>query len=344
MIDADFDLVTLLPNVIHAFISNTNGEPLIIFLKNDTMLKIIPHPKTNYDLCLERHNEPTGQWQGQISVDVSTAIQEKVPGETGVAKIFSNVHVKNQSAILAEVAKKLSTPQSEKKLGERMLEGHKNVQNIDAIEEEPRYLTEIKHYFINTNRLIQAGSFYDEYMIIHMETCRDYLRNILNVADSIGFSNGIIKSGLFSVLFFYYKIQKYLPSFRHGDLHNENIMIVPLGQILELKYDKYIFGTATWYVPHFGFETRMIDFGLSTIPELGIKSVKDNMVRDVYMSDEDETKYLLRGVTFGDQELILGPHQEHLKTGLGLDDRLFSDFLIRDNDPREGFIRKIYEA
>lgn len=325
----DFSIKKLLPNIVGGGMSNTNGMPLIIFLNNGTVLKFIYHFKTDYDLCLERRGITTKQWQGINSAAITDMIKKYVPGETGTGIVYNQALIVNSIVRLATEAESLSNC--------------------------PIYLTNYLKFCRNEFR---DGSAYDEMVIVQMKEYSGFLSNIYTSPSIMGFYPLMIIGALFETVYFYFKIRSYLPTFRHNDLHMENIMIEPIEKVTSLKYKKFIIdrkedygrhndgekreSQLVYYIPYFGYNLRIIDFGLSEIPELGVKSVLDNTVSvNNTVKMELETKLLLRFVSF-DQEsksAFLEEHQKYYDNGIRYDSKLFDQFKSKgSSDPRESLV------
>jgi hypothetical protein len=96
----------------------------------------------------------------------------------------------------------------------------------------------------------------------------------------------IFKSLLFMIIYTLYKIQKKFPGFRHYDLHVDNILLKqdPDFKYNPLKPQVLVFADegVEFSVPYFGLIPKLIDFGLSVIPELNIKPIShlDRTVMD----------------------------------------------------------------
>lgn len=322
MLEGNIDINKLAPHITLAIIPPTHANPLVIWLDDKTILKIVPHKKTDYDLCREHHGEGPAEWQGPLSVKIHEAIMERVPGHIGIARMYGSLLIKDQA----------------KKIYNDLIQ-YKVPESFDDIRKTS--IEELKFFFRRSIELIDKGMLYDTFCFIHMELCREYLRNIYTIPDSIGFTMSILRSTLFSVLFTYYKIKKYVPTWSHGDLHNENVMIIPTGMPDALKYVKYIRDDGkTWYIPYFGFETRIIDLGLSSIKELGIESMRSVQIGIPPNDDEHETKYLAKGSTDRWGANIFT--EEHREKGITLDDPLFTQYIGKPDDPRENMVWTAY--
>lgn len=310
--ELDINIADIVSQVSSGGMSQTNGLPLILFMNDYSVIKIIFHFKTDYDLALERRNEGPTQWQGINTILVDKAITENVPGETGIVRT-------RQAGILRNKTKEI-------------------LEDLKGIEHCPEYI--MKYFEFCQNELNSSGA-YDEYAIIHMDEYHGFLSSLYKSPAVNGFYNATILGALFEVVFYYFKIKKYLPSFKHNDLHMENIMIDPQEQVDQLKYTKFVTDSGTFYVPYFGYRLRIIDFGLSEIADLGILSVLRNTVSVNKTIEEGlETKLLLRFISL-DQEsrkLLNGMNDEYIENGLSIESGLFQTFKAKENDPRESLV------
>lgn len=326
---AQVSIKKLLPHIVGGGMSNTNGMPLILFLNDHTVLKFIFHFKTDYDLCLERRKVSPKQWQGINSAAISDAINQYVPGVNGTGKIYSQV-------ILRDEIKNVLTEAS-------------------SLENCPQYIV---NYFKFCEGEYSDGSAYDEMVIIRMKEYSGFLSNIYNSPSVSGFYHIMILGALYETVYFYFKVRSYLPSFRHNDLHMENIMIEPIEKVTMLQYKKFIVDRKedhgrdnkdeslevplVYYIPYFGYNLRIIDFGLSEIPEFGINSVLDNTVSiNKTVKSDLETKLLLRFITFDNESdrLFFSEEENYYHEGIKYNSRLFDNFKSKGpDDPRESMI------
>ncbi len=131
--------------------------------------------------------------------------------------------------------------------------------------------------FCNYAELVRNDLAYDQFNYLVLESCDvtfyEYLTH-LRSKSSISFEQ--FRSFMFQIIYTIYRIRQIYPSFRHGDLHSENIMIKYDKQF---KYDPtnpqfyqfHVSGTP-YNVPYFGITCKIIDFGFAVIEEEGIKS------------------------------------------------------------------------
>lgn len=319
------DVKKLLPHINGGGMSNTNGMPLIIFLKDNTVLKISPHFKSDYDLALERRGETPKQWQGVNSAIISDCIHKNVPGVTGIGRAMGSMLVSNQ---VGGIHKTL--------LGILLGEG-----DTETIESPTSYYF-VGKYFDKVYTDIQNNHAYDEFIVMRMPEYNGFLSNLYAIPTMFGLYDTMIRAALFEVSFYYYKIKKYLPSFRHNDLHMENVMIHPEERLEEVAYRIFVFDGKEYFVPYFGYSLRIIDFGLSSLHEKGINSVLDNSTLLSDTADRgEETKFLLRFVSMNPTTAkdILGDDAEkrdgYINNGFRLTDELFGTFRSQGKgDPR----------
>lgn len=320
--ERELDIRKLLPHIVGGGASNTNGMPLIIFLDDKTVLKITPHFKTDYDLALERRNETPKQWQGVNSAIISSIIADKVPGENGLGSNLGSCIVRGKTKDIVD------------ELVLRLL-GTAKVKPVDGAN---RYYF-IGQYFDKFMFDINTGKAYDEFVVLRMPEYYGFLSNLYALPPTIGLYDVIIRAALFEVSFYYYKIKKYLPSFQHNDLHMENVMIHPERKTETVVYRKFIFDDDEFYVPYFGYSLRIIDLGLSAIPDMGINSTLDNSVIISDTADRGhETKFLLRFISMNPTTArdILGDNEKlrdkYITEGFTLDDELFKGFRQKRGD------------
>lgn len=134
--------------------------------------------------------------------------------------------------------------------------------------------TDVVNTFCRYKELVQAGLAAPKCVFVVLDICDmsfdAYLRTSLNTPISIL----IFKSLLFQVLYTMHAIEKYLPGFKHNDLHTDNIMIKfdhnpHVSQFAHLLFTD---GNDSWRVPYFNMIPKIIDFGFSVAPTEGIYS------------------------------------------------------------------------
>jgi len=337
--EGTFDPIKVLPKIYNGGMSRTNGMPLIIFLTDFTVLKFMYHFKSDYDLALERDDKKPAQWQGLNSVLIADSLSEMVPGHTGINRIFNSILCKNQTQSVCDI--------------------------LHKTENVPEFFL---NYFEFCLDELKSGAAYDEFTVSQMEEYYGFLTNVYNIPSVIGVYKDIVLGTLFDVVWHYFKIKYHLPTFKHNDMHMENVMLFPIEKVNNIAYTKYVIdvdpnkakkigGTnkatkvgkadkeyAVYYVPYFGFEPRMIDFGLSEIPELGLFSVLDNVAtRNTTLQTGIETKQLLRFIDF-DIDVVLGLESgtasKYIENGLSYNSEIFDVYKSRGkDDPRETLVR-----
>jgi len=178
---------------------------------------------------------------------------------------------------------------------------------------------------------------YGEFCYLILEqadiTFSGYLKRYINTP----INNAVFKSILFQVIYTIYQIKKLYPSFKHNDLHADNIM---------LKYDHehkyrsskpkfmvYMDGSdvnkTRYVVPYFGFIPKIIDYGFAQIDEEHqISDIVDNKIV-MYNRIDNDILYLLHDI----YNLIdYSPEMENMLSALD-PDRFYKTF-----DPE--YIRK----
>jgi serine/threonine protein kinase len=136
--------------------------------------------------------------------------------------------------------------------------------------------TDLSGHICEFASLVESKLATDMMAFVVMEKCHLSLREFVRIAAPQPIAFHMIKGILFQLIFTLTVITDDYPQFRHGDLHDDNVM---------LKFDlNYTFDPSSpsvvqykrngkkWYVPYFGFVPKIIDFGHSTIPEEGIIS------------------------------------------------------------------------
>ncbi len=134
----------------------------------------------------------------------------------------------------------------------------------------------VEKIFCIRHNLVKHDIAHDHFGYIDMELCditlSDYL--VKYSTDIIG--GEIVKSIIFHIIFTFYIITDLYPSFKHNDLHSENVMLKidstyqfnpKKATYMSYKYNDYEF-----YVPYFGVIPKIIDFGFSSIKELKINN------------------------------------------------------------------------
>jgi serine/threonine protein kinase len=140
--------------------------------------------------------------------------------------------------------------------------------------------------------LVSEGLALDKCAFIVMERCDmsldEYLRKTIQTPVEIA----VFKSILFQIIYTIYAIGIIYPSFRHYDLHTENIML-KFDTDFVYRADKPVFlqfkiKGKIFTVPYFGIISKIIDFGFSVIPEEGIISnAVDDRVSMYHRTDND---------------------------------------------------------
>lgn len=138
------------------------------------------------------------------------------------------------------------------------------------------HVQDVEYTFCEFASQIRAGIANNKYAFIVMEKCNYTLRVFVSKILIAPLGVDILKSLLFQLIFTLYAIKKVFPGFQHYDLHVDNVMIKvdPDYQFLNDRptYLTFVVGKKQYNIPYFGFIVKIIDFGFSTIPELGIIS------------------------------------------------------------------------
>lgn len=127
------------------------------------------------------------------------------------------------------------------------------------------------HYFMMTIKFD-----YKYFSFIVLEECGPSLRryiNSINSGDSIAIE--VLRSIFFQIVYTMHRIKKIYPSFKHNDFHSDNILLKFDPDFKPLEPQKYLIfndGPHQYVVPYYGVIVKIIDFGFSSIPELGIRS------------------------------------------------------------------------
>lgn len=323
------DVWEMIPKVLGGGMSNTNGRPLILFMNDGTVLKFLPHYRSDYDLALERRNETPKQWQGVNSAIISRVISTKVPGETGFAPDLGSFIIEGKiDKLMRDINLALLGEEHADKPNEKKIEylAHKGM--ID----NPGQFYFIGQYFSKIQIDVAEGRCYDEIVVVRLPEYHGFLSNLYALPQTLGMYDVILKAALFEVAFYYFKVKKYLPTFKHNDLHMENVMIFPEAKLDHIPYRRFVFGHDEYYVPYFGYSLRIIDLGLSALPEAGINSILDNSTMLSNTAEHgEETKFLVRFVSLNPTAAmgILGDvdeREKYISDGFVLTDNIFRQF------------------
>lgn len=208
-----------------------------------------------------------GQPTHDVELKVLKLLDEKITRENISPCIINVIHyVRCNSAML--ITPKLS------KCHNYITESIASEKTIDSL----------NIIFCNFAELVRNDLAFDKFNYLVLENCDvtfyEYLTH-LRSKSSISFEQ--FRSFMFQILYTIYRIKKIYPSFRHGDLHSENIMIkydenFKYDPINPKFYKFYVAANAMakhdipYYVPYFGITCKIIDFGFAVIDEEGIKS------------------------------------------------------------------------
>jgi serine/threonine protein kinase len=144
--------------------------------------------------------------------------------------------------------------------------------------------------FKNYTHMIERGIAEDKWAFIVLEQCditlEEYLRHRIGTPVAVE----IFKTLMFQIIYTVHAINQVLPSFKHNDLHTENIMLkIDHGYRWSKRaFLKYTVAGTDFYMPYFGIIVKIIDFGFSSVSDLGIvSSVVDDMTIMYYRHDSD---------------------------------------------------------
>jgi hypothetical protein len=154
----------------------------------------------------------------------------------------------------------------------------------------------LKSFVYTASSLYKAGLSKNKYNLILMEKCQltlsEYItRRLLNASSTL--ENFVFMSLMFQIVYTLYIINVKYPKFRHGDLHDENVMIsVDLNFKFDPKQPKYLLyidGKKTHFcVPYYGMTCKIVDFGFSSVPEMGLLSnIQEDKNISYFMFDND---------------------------------------------------------
>lgn len=161
---------------------------------------------------------------------------------------------------------------------------------------------DVEQLICKYNDLVKNGLAHDKCAFLVLEKCDisldEYLRKSINTPVSLA----VFKSLLFMIIYTIYAINCIYPGFRHYDLHTENIMLKfdpnyrfkatnPKFLVFTINNEKYS-------VPYFGIIPKIIDFGMSKLPEEGVIS---NAVEDraqMYYRSENDLLWLFHWIHY----------------------------------------------
>jgi hypothetical protein len=123
--------------------------------------------------------------------------------------------------------------------------------------------------------LIESDIAFDKVTFMVLDKCNFSLSVYLRGYTESPVHFAIMKSILFMIIHVFCVFQEKWPKFRHADLHLGNVMLSIDANYKFTGRSKYVilqFDGRKFAVPYFGIYPKIIDFGHSAIPELGIKS------------------------------------------------------------------------
>jgi hypothetical protein len=162
-----------------------------------------------------------------------------------------------------------------------------------------RIHTHICHYVDEIN----AGLAHDKIAFVVLEKCDitlfHYMERYINTPINVA----IMKTIIFQIIYTLWAIRKIYPKFRHADLHSENVMlkfdIEFKYRAVEQKYLVYDVGGIKYAIPYFGIIPKIIDFGFSAIPELGLLSSSADDKQFQFARTPSDVMLLLRDIHSG---------------------------------------------
>lgn len=138
--------------------------------------------------------------------------------------------------------------------------------------------------FINYE--IHDGILLRKFKICVFELLDFELYSFINDSQSvmdIGLGREILKSILFQIAYTLHILQTLFPRFSHHDLHAGNIMlkVEPNFDSARMQFIQYRDAEGVlYYVPYFGIIAKIIDFGFSSLPEMGF--ISSRLARPTY--------------------------------------------------------------
>lgn len=154
--------------------------------------------------------------------------------------------------------------------------------------------------FCTIRAAIAAGTMYPQCAWVVMEhmdlTLQQYVSATVFTAPALA----VFKSLLFGVIYALFIIHSKYPQFRHYDLHTDNVMLtVDVSAASAAATPQYIeyhcraAGLGTYYIPYYGITPKIIDFGMSALPERGIVSRNTKSVLHITYAIESDVTTLL---------------------------------------------------
>jgi serine/threonine protein kinase len=138
--------------------------------------------------------------------------------------------------------------------------------------------------------MVNSGIAVDKWAFIVLEQCDITLEEYLKHRIGTPVAVEIFKTIMFQIIYTIYALTKMYPTFKHNDLHTENVMLkIDHGYRWSKRaFMKFTVNGNDYYIPYFGITVKIIDFGFSTISELGIVSnVIDDLAIMFYRHDND---------------------------------------------------------
>lgn len=190
------------------------------------------------------------------------------------------------------------------------------------------------------NRTIEEYSFYSEnglsdkkVAFLVLEQCDCTLDSFFNISPVMPFERPVRTAMIFMIIHAFAVVTSKYPSFRHSDLHLNNILLKAdpkYKERIQIPGAHFIFGFGgkKYYIPYYGIFPKVIDFSYASLPEKNIVSI---ITRDKYVTafrrDSDITfmlQNIIRHDTFYNDFLERVRAAKNIASLL--EDKLFSDF------------------
>lgn len=160
---------------------------------------------------------------------------------------------------------------------------------------------DVDHTMCTYRDLVKNNFAHDKCAFLVLDKCDMTLDHYLRKSINTPVSLAVFKSLLFQIIYTVYAINKVYPGFRHYDLHTENIMLkLDPNYKFKATNPKFLIFTIDgeqYSIPYFGIIPKIIDFGLSTLPEEGLISVVTADRMAMYYRSENDLLFLFHHIT-----------------------------------------------
>ena len=230
-----------------------------VYDNNRFFLKIYPHIINEVVELKKNVSKKIYSTEAETEIAVLQILKKKFIDKNITPCIIELIYMKTRSKILNDLP------------SERVCSKY-----MQTEEQTHTHESNIENKLCKYRESIKNKTTKDKISFLVLEKCQiEYLQYLrLNVDSPISFS--VNKSILFMLLHCYYCIKQIYPSFKHGDLHLYNIMIlIDKNYIYDppnIKYLVFDVDGEDYAVPYFGIIPKFIDFGFSNIPEENIYS------------------------------------------------------------------------